>query len=157
MRLSSATRCLGYAFTAIAVLWGEVTVAQFDSPRPFQRVSDEYLALLMKGAYDDLERASDKVRKGAATISDGQPTLAALYGGVSGCVMTGCANRLTDELWKMRGQKLEEWRKRYPDSVTAKVALASFPLQYGWFARGGGYMSTVSNEGYALFKAAREG
>lgn len=149
------------AFAVVAAFHGGLASAQFDHPRPFQRVSDEYLALLMKGAYDDLERASSNARKNASTISDGQPTLAALYGGVSGCVLSGCVNRLTDELWKVREQKLEEWRKRYPDSVTAKVALASFPLQYGWFARGSGYSSTVSEKGYALFserleKARRE-
>ena len=150
MRLSFARHA---AFAAVVSLFTVgLALAQFDSPRPFQRASDEYLALLMKGSYDELERAANNARKSAATISDGQSVLAALYGGTSGCVMSGCENRLTDELWKVRGQKLAEWRKRYPDSVTAKVALARFPLQYGWFARGGGLSRTVSDEGRALFR-----
>jgi len=150
MRFSFAKHA---AFVAVVCLFaGGLALAQFDSPRPFQRVSDEYLALLMKGSYDELERAASNARKSGATISDGQSVLAALYGGTAGCVMSGCENRLTDDLWKVRGQKLADWRKRYPDSVTAKVALGKFPLQYGWFARGGGSSGTVSDEGSALFR-----
>ena len=149
MRFSFA-RCAALA-AGVSLFASGLALAQFDSQRPFQRASDEYLALLMKGSYAELERASGNARKGAATISDGQPLLAALYGGTAGCVMGGCANRLTDDLWKVRGQKLADWRKRYPDSVTAKVALASFPIQYGWYARGSGPSSAVSAEGGALF------
>jgi hypothetical protein len=146
MSRSPATRCLVSVLAAISVCWSGAATAQFDSPRPLQRVSDEYLALLMKGSYDELERAANEAHKNTSMTSDGQPRLSALYD----CV--GCADRLTDELWKLRRKRLQEWRAHYPASVSAKIALASFSIQYAWFARGFGYANTVSQESWALFK-----
>src|SRR5262245_50156788 len=81
-------------------------VGQSTHPRPFQRAADEYFALLMSRSFDALERAAAEGRKGAA-LSDGQPRLAALYGGTA-----GDAIQLTDDLWKLRLQRLEEWKSR---------------------------------------------
>ncbi|HKW36246.1 MAG TPA: hypothetical protein VJO54_00385 [Burkholderiales bacterium] len=118
-----------------------------------QRSIDEYQALLLQRAYDDLERAAVEARTNASLISDGQPRLAAIYGGTAGCV---CGNQLTEELWKLRGERLREWRDRHPESVTARVALATYPLRYGWLLRGGGYSSTVSQDASKQFASLVE-
>lgn len=139
------------ALVLIALFQGSVAIAQVDYRRPYQRAADEYLALLMKGSPDDLERAADDARKASATIPDGQPKLAAFYGGVAGCVFQLCAHRLTDEDWKARRQKIEEWRNRRSDSVTAEVSMAMNTLQYGWYVRGTGGAHNISEERWKLF------
>lgn len=122
--------------------------AQSINPRPLQRAMDEHLALLMGKAYDKLDQAADEARARNLPLSDGQPLLTAIYGGTVGC---GCGNQLNDELWQIRKQRLEEWSKRKPQSLTARVSLAAFPVKYAWMARGGGYSHTVSPQGWKLF------
>lgn len=123
--------------------------AQSTNPRPMQRETDNYLALLMSRSYDKIDSAADEARKRGTTMSDGQPLLAAIYSGIAGCP---CGNQLNEELWLVRKQRIEEWLKRNPSSVTAKVSLAAFPLKYGWMARGGGYANTVSDDAWKLFR-----
>ena len=127
--------------------------AQSISPRPMQRAADDYLGLLMSRSYDKLDQAADEARAKDLALSDGQPLLTAIYDGVIGC---GCGNQLTDELWQVRKQRIEEWAKRKPQSTTARLALAAFPVRYAWMARGGGYANTVSPEGWKLFRERME-
>jgi hypothetical protein len=126
---------------------------QFANPRPMLRASDGYQTLLLQRAYGDLERAAGEAHSSSSLISDGQPRLAAIYAGTAGCI---CGYGLPEEIWKLRGQRLREWHDKYPQSVTAKVALAYFPLQYGWFLRGGGYADTVSPEAWKRFAIQAE-
>ncbi len=43
------------------------------------------------------------------------------------------------------------WIKAYPDSVSARIALAKAYKNMAWDARGGGYVNTVSKEGWRKF------
>lgn len=137
------------AFVAAAVCWTLSVQAQHY--RPFQRESDTYFRLLMQQRFEDIERAAVEARTSAKVISDGQPVLAVVYGGTAGCLTQGCRSD-SDERWAARGQRLEEWVRLHPSSITARVALASFPIEDGWYARGGGYANTVTEEGWSLFR-----
>ena len=125
-----------------------VNVALAQSPRPMQRAADEYEALLMGRGYSDLEKASLEAHSSLSVIRDGQPRLAAIYTGTAGCV---CGGQQTEQRWNLRGERLREWGKNYPKSATAKVALATYPLRYAWFVRGGGYANTVSPDAWKQF------
>lgn len=146
-----AHACRLVLFAAALASPGALAQAPSIYDRPFQRASENYFALLMIGRYDNIELLLQKARAGDEQISDGQPVLAAIYGGTAGCMTQGCTNRLSDERWVARRHKLEEWAERYPDSVGARVALASFPIEYAWFARGQGYSSTVDKDAWRLF------
>ena len=58
----------------------------------------------------------------------------------------------TDELRKRRQAELEAWLAERPDSVDVQMALASYWLEIGWLARGGGYANTVSESAHATFQ-----
>ena len=126
-------------------------LGQSASPRPMQRAVEDHFILLMSGAFDALERSAEEARKGAR-LSDGQLRLAAIYWATAG----SSSIPLTDDGWKIRRQRLEAWRSRIPGSVTARVALASYPMAYAWFARGTGGASTVSAEAWALTRSRTE-
>jgi hypothetical protein len=138
--------CAGAALAA--ALWAVPTGAQFNHPRPMQRAQDEYFALLLKRDFAGLERIADEARRKDSRIADGQPVLAALYEATAGCA---CNNRLTDELWQLRRSRLDEWRRQIPESQTARVASAAFPVYYAWLARGNNYGSSVSADAWQLF------
>jgi len=138
---------------SLCLLAAANATAQSTNPRPLQRATDDSLMLLMSRSYDKLDQLSERARSEQLALSDGQPQLTAIYAGVIGC---GCGNQLNDELWQVRKQRLEEWAKRNPESTTARLALAAYPVKYAWMARGGGYASTVSPEGWKLFRERME-
>lgn len=153
MRLNPVLRQSATAALGALCLLAVHAAAQSTSPRPTQRATDEYLALLMSKAYDKLDQAADEARTKELALSDGQPLLPAIYAGVAGCA---CGNQLNDELWQVRKQRLDEWIKRKPQSTTARLAQAAFPVKYAWMARGGGYANTVSPEGWKIFRERME-
>jgi hypothetical protein len=124
------------------------SVALAQSPRPMQRAAEEYEELLFTRSYRNLEAASIEAHSPSSVIGDGQPRLAAIYGGTVGCA---CGDSQSDVRWNLRGERLLEWRKNYPNSVSAKVAVASYPVELGWRARGSGYASTVKPEAWKEF------
>lgn len=56
-----------------------------------------------------------------------------------------------DAPWQERKEHIEHWIKAKPESVWAPVGLASFWIQYAWFARGGGWSNTVTEVGWHKF------
>jgi hypothetical protein len=149
MEISAMTTRSFLAAATLSLLAGTALAQGFTNPRPMQRATDEYLALLMSRAYDKMDRASDEARTKGTRLTDGQPLLPAIYAGVAGCP---CGNQLNDDLWQVRRARLDEWLKHNPASVTARISKAAYPVKYGWFARGSGYSNTVSPEAWKLYR-----
>jgi len=53
--------------------------------------------------------------------------------------------------WSAHIERLKKWIASYPESATARIALAQAYIDYAWFARGEGYADSVSNSGWDLF------
>lgn len=120
---------------------------------PFNKAASESYAKLVAKDFPSLEKDAIEARRTDASISDGQPLLAAIYGGTAGCLSQGCPNVFSDEQWQQRLKLLEEWQKQFPTSVTAQIALASFDLQYAYVVRGQGIASTVSKDAWPQFRS----
>lgn len=105
----------------------------------------------MSEQFEELEVNASDARKNNSTISDGQPLLAAIYGGISGCESLSCSFPKTLAEWREKEKILVKWINKYPTSVTAQVGYAGYYIQLGWFHRGGGYSNTVSKESRMLF------
>ena len=73
--------------------------------------------------------------------------LRVFYGAFEGAMMAQ-ANE-TDWQWTIA--QLTDWTKVRPQSVTAKVALATAWQDYAWKARGNGFASSVTNDGWETF------
>lgn len=48
--------------------------------------------------------------------------------------------------------QLQEWQFAHPDSVTVQTALGEFYIHFAWQARGSGWASTVTGDGWKVFK-----
>ncbi len=57
----------------------------------------------------------------------------------------------TEEEWETYFAVLEDWKARRPDSGLAKLLIADALVGYGWMARGDGFASEVTGEGFMLF------
>lgn len=57
-----------------------------------------------------------------------------------------------EDEWASEFEKLVKWLEAKPDSLAAAVAEAKAWTGYAWFARGGGWASTVTEDGWRLFR-----
>jgi hypothetical protein len=53
--------------------------------------------------------------------------------------------------WVSLQGRLEKWSNDNPDNAVAKITLATFWLNYAWYARGSGWASSVGDEGWKKF------
>ena len=125
--------------------------AQPSSDRPFEAEAYVVRSKLFAGLIDDLEKQATEAKSKNATLSDGQPKLAAFYSGVASCI-SDCQRFETEAAWKLKYGRISDWLKKYPNSTSAKVAEASYFVGYAWFARGRGYASTVKEDAWPLFR-----
>lgn len=59
--------------------------------------------------------------------------------------------KASDGDWETQITKIQGWINRYPNSITARVALAVNWKEYAWKARGSGRGRTVTDTGWELF------
>ncbi|WP_018608484.1 hypothetical protein [Uliginosibacterium gangwonense] len=68
-------------------------------------------------------------------------------------ILRGLAKGITDENnWNRAREKVEELRRKRPNEAYPIVAETEYWYKYAWDARGGGYASSVSPEGWKLFE-----
>ncbi len=96
--------------------------------------------------FDALDALARKHRDSKEQSSDGVWKLNAVYEG-----LRIDKHESSETQWKEHLAVLRGWVKAKPDSATARIALAESLISYAWRARGGGYASTVSKEGWKLF------
>ncbi len=138
------------SFIVFAVVGLPLHAANLD--RPSEKAAFEFHQRLMEGKFEELERIADAIRKSDTKTSDGQPLLAALYWGVSGCFGEDCAKRAQQPIWADKKYKLLlAWRKMVPDSVTAELAVIHFFINRAWDARGTSYSNRVTASAWQLF------
>lgn len=145
------------SFSGAFILFGACTssFAQL-IVRPFEATAQGYYQQLIEQKYDQLENSASESRRNNLTINDGQPRLAAIYGGLAGCLSSGCRNRLSESEWQERLRLLSEWRTRNPESVTAEIAQAKFYVEHAYALRGQGSAKTVRPEAWPLFNKSME-
>lgn len=114
-----------------------------DSPIAQEKLEIEVNVLLNQEKYDELEKMADNFRTTKAKNIGGGWELAMFYNAIN---INGKNEVQVNEYIN----KLEKWMKKYPDSVTAKVASAYVWVYFAWRARGRGYANTVTEQGWKL-------
>lgn len=109
-------------------------------------IRQQALALLFAGDYDGLEALAAKHRTSRESYANGMWKLYYVYEGLE-------LKNEPETVWLDRLKRLKDWNQNKPDSVTARVALGRFWSVYAWKARGGGWASTVTDEGWQKFGA----
>jgi hypothetical protein len=57
-----------------------------------------------------------------------------------------------EDVWKEYLEHLQHWVKAKPDSAMPLIVLGNAYTSYAWHARGGGWASSVTDEGWRLFR-----
>ena len=99
---------------------------------------------LINEKFDDLDRMADQYRREKSRLPGGDWRLAIFYSVLDAPYQTD--RDTLDHL-----AHLEHWMRSRPDSITARVALATSLHRWAWVARGNGLANTVTPEGWRLF------
>jgi DNA-binding PadR family transcriptional regulator len=104
-------------------------------------------SLFEQRAYAELDRIGDEQRSSKQVNSEGHRQLDDYYR-----VLLNQCSALAGESEKALRDRLEEWKRARPDSITWRVLLAQQLVDIGWEARGGGWAYTVTPQGWATFE-----
>lgn len=103
--------------------------------------------LLEESNFAELESLIAELTSSKARISNGSWKIVYAYEGFS------LPEKEPQSAWQEREKLLRNWVAAYPDSIAAKTALADFLTEYAWNARGSGWASKVTQDGWSLFEA----
>lgn len=144
MRSCSAMRyCYpGMVFSLLLACLTAVVSAQSASRQAGQLLAD--------ARYDELDALYAKVAAGPFAITDSRPELTDYFKGFFP------SETKSEAEWQKRREALERWVEARPESVPARLAQVAFYQEHAWKARGQGYSSTVSEEGWKLFAERRD-
>jgi hypothetical protein len=95
--------------------------------------------------YDELDELTGKFRSSKESYANGTWKLNDIYAGLVP------ADKASDDEWTNRIAALQDWVAAKPGSITARVSLANVLANFAWKARGGGWSSSVTDEGWRLF------
>jgi hypothetical protein len=127
-------------------------LATQDSPTNSSDADGPYQAhvglLFAQGDLAAIEKIAHQVRIDKSRLSGGVWKLVGFYEGVS---KPPARDHSTDGEWSAHIDDLKKWVAAYPESATARIALAQAYIDYAWFARGSGYSNSVSDSSWELF------
>jgi hypothetical protein len=106
--------------------------------------------ILKEEKFVELDCLADHARSGKERLPGGLWKIHLLYQGLRQPVPYPV--HATQQDWTYLLQRLRQWVKARPVSITARVALALAYLDYSYDARGSGYAHTVSDSGWKLFE-----
>jgi hypothetical protein len=99
---------------------------------------------LIAEKFDVLDQTADQLRAEKTRVPGGQWQLRLFYVSLD-------APQQTKQDSAEHIAHLEHWMSQRPNSITARVALATALTRWAWVARGNGFASTVTPEGWKLF------
>lgn len=105
-------------------------------------------AALVQKDFDALEKMARDARERKTRFSGGVWKLYSYYVALSIPILGESAS---DEDWKFHFANLKAWVEARPESAAARIALASAYEGYGNKARGSGYASSVSDDGWKVY------
>jgi hypothetical protein len=112
---------------------------------------DKYKAairqLFEQEKFAEIDRMAHEARSTKARFPGGYWKVHNLYFGIS---EPAAGMNAGEAEWARHFARLEKWKQQFPDSITARVALAESYNTYGWKARGGDYADKVTDEGWQL-------
>jgi hypothetical protein len=123
-----------------------------DHVRPLDVIAENANDLLHKREFKALDKLAEEYRGKNSLASDGQPKLMGFYAGVLKSA-SGCGGpQESEEQWNDHKLLLLDWSKNSTLAGVPNLALAMFEAAFGWHARGSGFASTVSEEGWTRFR-----
>lgn len=149
MKLHSICCIIGMmllGLTVSPVMTKQVSAQIIDGSIAREQLKRSVRKMLYQEKFDDLEKMAQDLRNSKAKFPEGVWKLIYFYEGIEEPL------EKTPDNWERFIAKFDKWLQKNPNSVTARVAAGQAWVNYGADARGAGYASSVSEEGWRLFK-----
>src|SRR3990172_3505553 len=104
--------------------------------------SAEIKSLFNSGKYDELEKKAKEFRAKKSRFDDGLFKLPYFY------IALASPEEKSDKNYEKLFSNVKQWSKKFPGSITQKIAEGTIWIEYAWFARGSGYTDTVSEQNW---------
>jgi hypothetical protein len=95
--------------------------------------------------FEKLEQCANQIRAKKERFGNGSWKIYQLYDSLE------CRKNEPESMWQLHEQIHQAWEKKFPDSITARVAYIEFLTSYAWHARGEGYANEVTEDGWQHF------
>jgi hypothetical protein len=96
--------------------------------------------------FDNLEKKASNLRETKQLFGNGSWKIVEFYESLA------CRHDEPESMWQLHDSIHRNWIAAKPLSITAHVAYAGFLVEYAWHARGSGYIDTVTEDGWLLFR-----
>src|SRR5579884_356320 len=103
--------------------------------------------MLQQEKFQEIDRLASEARTSKALFPGGYWKVHTIYLALA---KPQAGLKASEEEWTRHLALIEQWKQQYPNSITARIALAEAYNDYGWKARGGGYADSVAQEGWQL-------
>lgn len=127
--------------------WRDV-IDDSDEKKIREQIRGSAEALLLNSSFEQLENMAEVYRTSKDKFSNGEWALDTFYSGLTHYLI---ASR-QQENWEVRIERLRDWVKTNPNSVTARVALSECLVGYAFAGRGYGYANTLNEDQNKLFE-----
>jgi hypothetical protein len=121
-----------------------VVISNSEEETEIKNIIAKSKANLQTKKFAELEADAETYRTGKEYFPDGLSKIGCFYSGFS-------SEEMTDAERTGNAKTIAEWIKQYPDSITARIALAELWIDYAWHARGHEYADQVADEAFKLF------
>jgi hypothetical protein len=118
-----------------------------DDNEEAQKYAAAILQLFQQENFQELDRLATEARATKARFTGGAWKLRTIYLTMD---QPAQGENAAESDWAQHLGRLERWRRQFPNSVTARIALAGSYDAYGWKARGHGFGDQVTDEGWRL-------
>jgi hypothetical protein len=124
----------------------DVVVVEDEATTAKARINSEAAGLLARYDFHGLDAMAERLRRDRTTYAQGDWPITFFFDSI--CDLP---KGTPEGPWQIQLEALRSWFQNDPDSITPRVALARALLNYAFVARGNGWASTVTSEGWRLF------
>ncbi len=121
------------------------TVVESAEATEMSNITTQARTLFQARDFEKLDTFVQKLRDSKEQFASGTWKFYFAYCSIS------LAEEASEEEWKAHFAALHDWTNARPQSITARVALASALASYAWKARGSGWANEVAEQGWQLF------
>ena len=130
----------------------DVMAREPDTSNPMTAFEKKVNDLLLAGDFETIETEANVGREKKERFRAGFWKVDSVYNAVSTFYAEYKGQKVSDEMWGNRLDLLRLWQSKMPQSITARVSLATAYISYAWFARGDGFANTVSENDHRVMQ-----
>jgi len=143
--MAGTARRVSVGILLTLIIWPAVAEEYTDGPAAMYGISWAAEQHFSRSNYDELDEMFTELSNSDRRFDDGRWPIAGFTGGITDFVDA-------HKDWEWMEANIAAWRIRNSKSTAAAIVEAQYWITYAWNARGEGFASTVTPEGWELYR-----